>query len=1194
MATPLNILVEVSPLNGSTPVTLRLASLDADLVALEANGQSWLPCINQLPKTSVSFSKDGILGDMEISRGEVGYVISRDFGNSAWTNYKWNGAFCQIWVGEKGKPFSAYRKFFQGKVSSLDRVGIEAKFSLLGPEADLTSSILTLEYAGTGGREGPSSLKGQAKPRCYGSPRSVEPVEIDPVYLVYQVHGYGAVQSITPYEFGAPLLASQNKGNVATYTALCNMTLNPGEYATCLAEGMFRFGGTPTPKVSADVVMASGNALSDIAEAVLLDASVPVGDIGDFSAFDSVQTNLYITEESDFLEVFFGLFKEAGGYAFADANGVWQCGKFYQSTKTPVALKSDRSAFPVLLQWKQEAAQAPLWRVKYGFDKCWGVHADSDASPLINELAGDLTAAKDAADAALDTANAAASDAALAYDAFNTFVSDGILDSSEKKRIVAEIAEYAAEKPGIEAQADQFSITTEKTAFQNAYTALTSYLNGLSPAYTNYSVATPVNRTTFLSKLTDYTSARQDLLNKIASLARIKWNGAWNATTTYSLNDGVTHLGRSFISRTNGNINHSPPTTATNNTYWSIVADRGAEGAPAVKFLTTTNVTLEGSKATKTGGGTNWNAGVYSQEAFNGGAYASAKLVQANSMLMVGLSTNRNTSTTNNFTAIDYALYADSSSQNYQVYRNGIYINPLPVTPQAGDILAVRYDGNLVSYCVNGTEYLTHSASTGESLYFCASIRSLNSAIDSMTFGPMASKSGLEVSPSSFGAKYAPTVDDTAALLAAIEHANGMGGYVLIPAGKTLYTSGISLPAKAIIRGSDRFTSKIKLKSDAAFDTRLLDGRAALTGKSYELSNLTLDASQSDTLYHSVALEIHAAQVALRDLEVTGGAIEGIYLYQCSNFQVSEVHSYGNGGYRVDASGLHLDTCDNFIVSNLNSHDNGFHGLILTGAVNGSVKGVMRNNGFDGVRAQYGCTNVDLDIVSSNNFRGIYFTTGCSDCTVRGKLMNNGNGILTNDATGITCYANAGGNAESDVYTVQPTDTLTWLGSPSSPVVNADNQGKVINRVVRISDTGRLLGAASMFTAAQVGIKSTTSVAMSAVDAGSSTSVNVAAHNRTVPELTGARTITYNSGSVVGLGYSKLYYIYCDDPDLEGGLVTYHATEDPIDLSVAARAYVGTITTPAAGGTETDGGFGGSGGGGGGGGGAYQNKFVQY
>lgn len=519
MATPLNILVEVSPLNGSTPVTLRLASLDADNIAVTAQGFNWTPCINLLPKQSVSLSNDGLLGNMEISRGDVGFIVSNQFNNTVWPTYKWGGAFARIWVGLKGAPFSEYAKYFEGKVSTLERTGNEAKFALLGAEADLTSTILSLEYLGTGGIEGPANLKGVAKPRAYGNPRSIEPVEIDPINLVYQVHAYGAVSSITPYEYGSPLLPAQNKGNVATYAALIGMALLPGEYATCLAQGLFRFGGTPTPKITADITMPSGNNLSDIAEAMLLDAGVNVAFIGDFSAFDTVQTNFYITQETQVLDALFQLFRDAGGYVFPDSNGVWQCGRFYNSTKTALPLKADRSSFPVLLDWKEAPTQSPVWRVRYGFDRCWGVHSDSDASPIINDLAGDLSAAQAAAEAAQTTANAANSSATAANTRLASMADDNVLDRADKFAIIREYQDILSEQPGIDARAAGFGITTERTTYNNAVSTLTGYLTGLSPAWNNTAVDTPIVAATFRQRFSDVYLARQVLLNRFAEIA---------------------------------------------------------------------------------------------------------------------------------------------------------------------------------------------------------------------------------------------------------------------------------------------------------------------------------------------------------------------------------------------------------------------------------------------------------------------------------------------------------------------------------------------------------------------------------------------------------------------------------------------------------------------------------------------------
>ncbi|WKD48413.1 hypothetical protein [Microbulbifer spongiae] len=57
-----------------------------------------------------------------------------------------------------------------------------------------------------------------------------------------------------------------------------------------------------------------------------------------------------------------------------------------------------------------------------------------------------------------------------------------------------------------------------------------------------------------------------------------------------------------------------------------------------------------------------------------------------------------------------------------------------------------------------------------------------------------------------------------------------------------------------------------------------------------------------------------------------------------------------------------------------------------------------------------------------------------------------------------------------------------------------------------------------------------TSSALSAVDAGSTARINIAAHNVQF----GFGTISYNSGSISGLSFSRKYYVYCDDPGPKG------------------------------------------------------------
>lgn len=95
---------------------------------------------------------------------------------------------------------------------------------------------------------------------------------------------------------------------------------------------------------------------------------------------------------------------------------------------------------------------------------------------------------------------------------------------------------------------------------------------------------------------------------------------------------------------------------------------------------------------------------------------------------------------------------------------------------------------------------------------------------------------------------------------------------------------------------------------------------------------------------------------------------------------------------------------------------------------------------------------------------------------------------------------------------------------------------------------------------------------LTASDAGSSATISVASHTRVYGDISNK---TVNSGSVTGLAYSTLYYVYYDDVSRAGGAVTYHADTNPnhaLPNKAAGRHFVGSVTTPASGGGSTSGG----------------------
>lgn len=94
-------------------------------------------------------------------------------------------------------------------------------------------------------------------------------------------------------------------------------------------------------------------------------------------------------------------------------------------------------------------------------------------------------------------------------------------------------------------------------------------------------------------------------------------------------------------------------------------------------------------------------------------------------------------------------------------------------------------------------------------------------------------------------------------------------------------------------------------------------------------------------------------------------------------------------------------------------------------------------------------------------------------------------------------------------------------------------------------------------------------VTLGATDAGTNASASISAHTRVYADFS---SVAVNAGSVTGLAYSTLYYIYYDDAGRTGGAVTYVATTSATTAAqIDNRHLVGSVTTPAGGGGATTG-----------------------
>jgi len=151
-----------------------------------------------------------------------------------------------------------------------------------------------------------------------------------------------------------------------------------------------------------------------------------------------------------------------------------------------------------------------------------------------------ISAAQLAADAAAVVANTATSNAdaakasaATAVQAIADISSDSLLTPDEKPQIIQDYEVIIAEKAGINAQAANYSVTTQNTAYNKTISDLTDYLATLnSPsAWNNLYGNTTIVGATFRTKFKDVYTTRQALLDVISAAAKTLSDAAQTTAT---------------------------------------------------------------------------------------------------------------------------------------------------------------------------------------------------------------------------------------------------------------------------------------------------------------------------------------------------------------------------------------------------------------------------------------------------------------------------------------------------------------------------------------------------------------------------------------------------------------------------------------------------------------------------------------
>lgn len=191
-------------------------------------------------------------------------------------DYALDGRPARVLLGRPTDARSSFGEVFSGVLKSATVRNASLRLALSDGLARLQLPINRNTYAGTGGNEGGTDLKGKPKPKCWGHAFNVPAVLVDSVNLVYQVHD--GVISDVPAVYDRGIALVKVGGAPAA-----------GQYQVTAATGTFKLGATPAGTVTADVLGdASGtgyiNKTGDIVNRILVDQALLLASEIDASA----------------------------------------------------------------------------------------------------------------------------------------------------------------------------------------------------------------------------------------------------------------------------------------------------------------------------------------------------------------------------------------------------------------------------------------------------------------------------------------------------------------------------------------------------------------------------------------------------------------------------------------------------------------------------------------------------------------------------------------------------------------------------------------------------------------------------------------------------------------------------------------------------------------------------------------------
>lgn len=367
------VLIQIRPFDAVTNLRRDVYVADGpNGEAFGASGVAWSPAILIRPQTSFEFFSLDMDGRIQAGRAQFTVLVDALTDVPRARDLYWQGAEVSIWF-DWAREAAGGVPDFMGLITQapLDRNSGRLSVTAEVPITDIDKPLLTKSFTGNGGIGGDIGKRGVLLPAGFGSVNNIEPIWFDLVRNIGTIDGYGNTLSIDWLGEGLSSFGPR-VNNYPTYAALAAAidggTIRPGQWGTCVAEGLVGLGAPPAGVITVHAVFGANRAgamIRRIAETHLGIAADRIN-TADLAALDLAvnrPTHYWTAEQRNAKDLIEAIARSCNATPLISAQRLLTVTRAVSSAPVAVLDRSG-STGPRVIRWRPGQPDAPFSKIK--------------------------------------------------------------------------------------------------------------------------------------------------------------------------------------------------------------------------------------------------------------------------------------------------------------------------------------------------------------------------------------------------------------------------------------------------------------------------------------------------------------------------------------------------------------------------------------------------------------------------------------------------------------------------------------------------------------------------------------------------------------------------------------------------------------------------------------------------------------